>query len=100
MSKLRTALGAAMVMVALAGCAGDRVAGQASPGTVTNALQSPLYDLNALRTKIPEALLDALDAPYGLPRPMTCAEIAAEVRPLDDALGPDLDLEYDVANPG
>lgn len=100
MSKVFKACMAAAALVGLASCAGDRVAGQASPGTVTNALQSPLYDINALRTKIPEALLDALDAPYSLPRPLTCAEIAADVRPLDDALGPDLDMEYDVANPG
>jgi len=100
MSKLQKVLAAGLALTVLAGCAGDRVAGQAKPGTMSDALSSPLYDINALRTKIPEALLDALDAPYSLPRPLTCAELAAQVRPLDDALGRDLDLEYDVRDPG
>ena len=83
----------------LAGCAGDRVAGQQSPGTVTNAVSSPLYDINVLRTKIPPVLLDALDAPYTLPAPATCTEIAALVRPLDEALGPDLDMDVSTEDP-
>lgn len=59
--------------------------------TFGDAVASPLYDINVLRTKIPTVLLDAMDAPYSLPSPLTCREIAAQVRPLDEALGPDLD---------
>lgn len=93
MRKVPLLLTAAAAALTLTGCVGDRVAGKAAPETVTNAVSSPLYDVNVLRTKIPEVLLEAMDTPYALPSPMTCAEIAAEVRPLDEALGPDLDME-------
>jgi len=63
------------------------------------ALAAPLHDVNLVRTKIPDSLLDAIDAPYARPRPMTCLEIAAEVAPLDDALGPDLDKPATADNP-
>lgn len=86
-------------LVLLAGCAGARVAGQSSPNTLGDAASSPLYDINVLRTKIPEVLLDAMDAPYSLPNPQTCAEIVAQVRPLDEALGPDLDYAATEDNP-
>lgn len=85
-------------LVLLAGCAGSRVAGQ-KPTTFGDAAASPLYDINLLRTKIPEVLLDAMDAPYSLPSPLTCPEIAAQVRPLDDALGPDLDAAPSLDDP-
>ena len=78
-------------LVLLAGCAGSRIAGQKTTPTIGDAVASPLYDINVLRTKIPTVLLDAMDAPYNLPSPLTCREIAAQVRPLDEALGPDLD---------
>ena len=93
MRRVLLLLTAAAATLALTGCAGQRVAGQAQPETVTNAVISPLYDVNFLRTKIPPVLLDAIDSPYSLPDPMTCAEIAARVRPLDEALGPDLDMD-------
>ena len=63
------------------------------------AITAPLRDMNLVRTKIPNALLDAIDAPYTLPRPFDCPEIAAEVAPLDDALGPDLDKPASASNP-
>ena len=44
-------------------------------------------------------LLDAMDAPYSLPSPLTCREIAAQVRPLDEALGPDLDAAPSLDDP-
>jgi hypothetical protein len=52
---------------------------------------SPLRDVNLLRTKIPPVLLEALENPYATPKPMSCAEIAALIAPLDEALGPDMD---------
>lgn len=64
---------------------------------VGGAVVTPLHDVNLIRTKIPDILLDAIDAPYARPRPLTCPEIAAEIAPLDDALGPDLDHPV---NPG
>lgn len=71
------------------------------PPSMTNrvggAIVTPLHDVNLIRTKIPDILLDAIDAPYARPRPLTCPEIAAEIAPLDRALGPDLDHPV---NPG
>lgn len=60
-------------------------------GSLTGAATSPLRDVNVLRTKIPQVLLDSLSNPYAPPKPMTCAEIKAQIAPLDEALGPDLD---------
>jgi hypothetical protein len=55
------------------------------------AAAAPLRDINVLRTKIPQVLLDALADPYARPRPMTCASLAAAIQPLSDALGADID---------
>jgi len=73
---------------------------QAAEQGVSGALSAPLHDVNLVRTKIPDVLLDAIDAPYARPRPMTCLEIAAEIKPLDDALGADLDIPPSKTNPG
>jgi len=95
----------------LAGCASKPV--QTTPNMPTpspvptrendhsfrGALAAPFHDVNLVRTKIPDALLDAIDAPYARPRPLTCPELAAEIAPLDDALGPDLDKPATAANP-
>ena len=84
-----------------AGCAGvsnPRVAGQ--KGKMESAAATPLYDINVLKTKIPVVLLEARDRPYQLPTPITCTEIANLIAPLDEALGPDLDLPPNHDNPG
>lgn len=67
---------------------------------VGGAIVTPLHDVNLIRTKIPDSLLDAVDAPYARPRPLTCPEVAAEIAPLDDALGPDLDRPVNSRNVG
>ncbi|MDP2261253.1 MAG: hypothetical protein Q8J89_16220 [Caulobacter sp.] len=64
---------------------------QVNKGSVTGAVSAPARDLNILRTKIPQVLLDALEDPYKRPNPATCAEIIAQVRPLYEALGADID---------
>jgi hypothetical protein len=64
---------------------------QINKGSVTGAVTAPARDLNMLRTKIPQVLLDALEDPYKRPSPATCAEIIAQVRPLYEALGADID---------
>lgn len=68
-----------------------RTTDQVNRGSLVGAASSPLRDINLLRTKIPQVLLDALADPYAKPNPMTCAEIRALVAPLDEALGPDMD---------
>jgi len=60
--------------------------------SVQGAATAPLRDLNVMRTKIPEVLLHAMADPYARPpRNYRCAQLIALVRPLDDALGPDID---------
>src|SRR5688572_1035342 len=66
---------------------------QAKTENVQGAVTAPLRDLNVLRTKIPEVLLQALADPYARPaRPVTCARLVGLIRPLDETLGPDIDL--------
>lgn len=68
-----------------------RTTDQVNKGSLAGAASSPLRDINILRTKIPQVLLDALADPYAKPKPMTCLEIRALITPLDEALGPDMD---------
>lgn len=68
-----------------------RTTDQVNKGSLVGAASSPLRDINLLRTKIPQVLLDALADPYAKPWPMSCKEIAAQIGPLDEALGPDMD---------
>jgi hypothetical protein len=68
-----------------------RTTDQVNKGSLAGAASSPLRDVNILRTKIPQVLLDSLSDPYTRPFPMTCKEIAALIAPLDEALGPDMD---------
>jgi hypothetical protein len=59
---------------------------------VQGAVTQPLRDLNVTRSKIPEVLLEALADPYKRPpAKWRCPQLIALVRPLDAALGPDLD---------
>ena len=59
---------------------------------VKGAAESPLRDLNVLRTKIPEVLLQALADPYERPGAGRCIDLIARLNPLNDALGDDLDV--------
>jgi hypothetical protein len=60
--------------------------------SIQGAATAPLRDLNVLQVKIPPVLRQALTDPYARPpRNWKCAELIAMVRPLDDALGPDID---------
>lgn len=60
--------------------------------SVEGAATAPLRDLNLLRTKIPPVLLQAMADPYERPpKGYRCQQLIALVRPLDEALGPDID---------
>lgn len=85
------------LLVGLSGCAMQRTVGQ--PQDFKQAAAAPLYDVNVLRTKIPESLVIAEARPYVLPSPLTCAVIAKEVAALDEDLGPDLDTPETENNP-
>lgn len=85
----------------LAGCVSSRVdkdgtiqtPAEANRAGVGGALSAPLRDVNVLRTKIPAALLAAVAEPYARPRDLGCGGLTAEVRSLNEALGPDLDVQ-------
>ena len=49
----------------------------------------PARDVGLSKRKIPPVLEDALANPYGIRSLKTCAQLAAAVRTLNDALGPD-----------
>lgn len=60
--------------------------------SLQGAATTPLRDLNVLRAKIPPVLLEAMADPYARPpKGYRCADLITLVKPLDDALGPDLD---------
>jgi len=64
---------------------------EANRESVKGAAESPLRDLNVLRTKIPPVLLQAMADPYERPKSKGCPELKGLIHPLNDALGPDLD---------
>lgn len=60
--------------------------------SVKGAATTPLRDLNVMKSEIPPVLMAALTDPYERPPPRwRCPQLAALIRPLDDALGPDID---------
>ncbi|MEH6678442.1 hypothetical protein [Phenylobacterium sp.] len=91
----------AAAVLATAGCTTTRADGspriqttsQANRESVQGAVVSPLRDVNVLRTKIPPILLEAQADPYRRPYPASCESLIAEIRPLSNALGADLDEE-------
>jgi hypothetical protein len=66
---------------------------------VTQAVATPLNDLNLVRADIPAALVAAEKGPYAVPTQPTCPGITADVQALDAALGPDLDTPASPNNP-
>jgi hypothetical protein len=81
------------------GCTTTRADGSPKVETTSEAnregfkgvAKAPLRDLNVLRTKIPEVLLQAMADPYERPRSGRCPELLVLLKPLNDALGADLD---------
>lgn len=92
---------AAPAIALLAGCVSNQVnkdgtiqtTAQANRSGVKGAVTAPLRDVNVLRTKIPVPLLEALAEPYARPTEPGCVSIRAQVAALDEALGPDLDVD-------
>ncbi len=64
---------------------------EANRENLKGAAEAPLRDLNVMRTQIPEVLLLAAADPYRRPKNAKCATLVAEILPLDEALGSDLD---------
>ena len=96
---MRRTLAASLACLALCAAAAARAdeaakvltTRQANEENLAGAVAAPLRDVNVLRTKVPEALLDAMADPYPRLAAPGCAEIAEMIRPLDEALGSDLD---------
>jgi hypothetical protein len=66
---------------------------------VAGAVTTPLNDLNLVNAPIPEALAQAQRGPYATPADTSCPALAANVRTLDEVLGPDLDAPASDSNP-
>jgi hypothetical protein len=100
---MRPLLPAVVIVAALAagGCTTTRDDGSPKVQTTAEAdrenlkgvAKAPLRDVNLLRTKIPDVLLEAMADPYSRPSSGRCPELMNLIQPLDEALGPDLDLE-------
>ena len=94
-----TALAALPFAVLLAGCVSSRTdkdgtiltPSEANRAGLSGAVTAPLRDVNVLRTNIPASLLIATAEPYARPQDLGCGGLTAEVRSLNEALGPDLD---------
>jgi len=97
---MRHVLIACLLSISLAGCVTGRADGspqiqtssQANTENFQGAVAAPLRDLNVMRTQIPEVLLQAMADPYGRPPGrVTCPMLVELIKPLDYALGADLD---------
>jgi hypothetical protein len=65
---------------------------QVKRSSVEGAATTPLRDLNVLKVDIPDVLLQALEDPYARPpRNARCQALMALIRPINEALGPDID---------
>lgn len=91
-----TLLVVSALAVVLAGCANP----DKSARGVTDAATTPLNDLNLVRAPIPPVLAQAQKQPYAEPAESTCMALAADIRALDEVLGPDLDTPATAGNPG
>ena len=85
----------ALACAALGACATQRQATDsvAMAGTAMGeAAAQPLKDLNLIQDPIPTQLKAVIADPYKKPERIDCAGLEHEVRSLDLALGPDIDL--------
>ena len=101
-----------ILLLTLVACAGtetrktpEQANASAAPGNkmeaqLTEAATTPLSDANLVRAKIPEVLISAQKNPYLPPANQDCEALTAEVQALDGALGADLDVPPDHAEPG
>jgi hypothetical protein len=79
--------------LAFAGCA------KHTKSPILDAATTPLQDLNVVRADIPDVLRDAQKQPYLVPSDQSCGALLAELRALDEVLGPDLDAPASASNP-
>jgi hypothetical protein len=82
-----------VVAIALAGCTSTQ------NDAVTEAATTPLTDLNIVHAEIPDILKEARKRPYRVPADSSCEALAADVKALDEILGPDIDVPSSPSNP-
>lgn len=70
-----------------------------SEKSVTQAMATPLSDLNLVRADIPDVLRTAARNAYASPPEKTCSTIGAAIQSLDAVLGADLDTPPSPGNP-
>jgi hypothetical protein len=84
----------AAAAAALAGCATNppQLSRSVQAETsITGVATTPLADANLVKVELPEVLVRAARDPYDPRRMGDCRSLAAEIRLLDEALGPDAD---------
>ena len=64
---------------------------QGRQGIVKGVVDQSFRDFGLMESKIPPVLLEAMADPYARVAPATCEALAAQIRRLEVALGPDLD---------
>lgn len=90
---------AGLLMALLAGCAGQQAAAPNPPSnTASSPAPSPASSLT--KAEIPPLLLEAQKAPYAAAGDGSCAALTAQIRALDEVMGPDLDSPVSAQNPG
>lgn len=82
-----------LITIVLAGCASSH------NDSISEVATTPLNDLNIVHAEIPLLLTEARKRPYFVPADTSCVALAADVRALDDLLGPDIDVPPSKANP-
>ncbi|MBV8123860.1 MAG: hypothetical protein JOY60_03330 [Burkholderiaceae bacterium] len=82
---------AAPDLAASAALPAEAAASDASSRLV-GATTAPLGDLNLIKSRIPELLIDAQKAPYQWPADLSCEKLADQINGLTAILGPDLDV--------
>jgi len=87
-------LSSLLMALTLAGCASTE------SKQVGAAAATPLNDFNLVQAPIPAVLQRAQQQPYLPPADQRCEVLTAEVRGLDDVLGPDLDAPASAADAG
>ena len=66
---------------------------------ISDVATSPLNDLNIVQGKIPKVLNQARRQPYVVPADQSCEALTADIRALDEVLGPDLDAPLSEDDP-
>ena len=87
-------IAAALLLILSAACTTQ------NQSAVADATTTPLRDINLVHAEIPVVLVEAQQAPYGVPANYSCSSLESGIHALDEVLGPDLDTPATANNPG